>query len=140
MAHFAKIGENGVVETVIVAEQDFIDTLEGTWIQTSYNTYHGRHIDPVTKEPDGGTPLRMNYASIGGTYDAELDAFIPEKPYDSWTLFEGTCSWEPPIDEPVETQAMIDEGDFWVWDEEAYQEDNTTGWVLASDFDAKLDD
>ena len=38
MSHFAKVVD-GIVETVIVAEQDFIDGLEGAWVQTSYNTY-----------------------------------------------------------------------------------------------------
>lgn len=45
MAHFAKI-ESGIVTEVIVAEQDFIDNhTTGTWIQTSYNTFGGKHYD-----------------------------------------------------------------------------------------------
>lgn len=133
MAHFAKIDENGVVETVIVAEQDFIDTQEGTWVQTSYNTYGGVHVNPDTREPDGGVALRKNYASVGGTYDSSRDAFIPIKPYNSWLLDEDTCLWEAPIAQPETTQAMFDEGDFWVWDENAYQADNTAGWIRFSD-------
>jgi len=31
MAHYAKI-EDGIVTSVIVAEQDFIDTQAGTWV------------------------------------------------------------------------------------------------------------
>ena len=42
MSHFAEI-INGVVGKVIVAEQDYIDTLQGTWVQTSYNTFEGAH-------------------------------------------------------------------------------------------------
>jgi hypothetical protein len=57
MAHYALI-ENGVVTNVIVAEQDFIDTQSGTWVQTSYNTRAGVHILQ-------GTPLRKNYAGVG---------------------------------------------------------------------------
>jgi hypothetical protein len=57
MAHYALI-EDGVVTNVIVAEQDFIDTQSGTWVQTSYNTQAGVHTL-------GGTPLRKNYAGIG---------------------------------------------------------------------------
>ena len=59
MAHYAKI-ESNIVTQVIVAEQDFIDTQEGTWVQTSYNTQGGQHTL-------GNTPLRKNYASIGYT-------------------------------------------------------------------------
>ena len=67
MAHFAKV-VNGIVASVIVAEQDFIDAQEGTWVQTSYNTSGGVH-------KNGDTPFRKNYAGIGFTYDEERDAF-----------------------------------------------------------------
>jgi hypothetical protein len=53
MSHFAKI-DNDIVVQVIVAEQDFIDSLEGEWIQTSYNTFEGKHPE--------NRPLRKNYA------------------------------------------------------------------------------
>jgi hypothetical protein len=92
MAHFAKI-ENGIVTDVIVAEKELVDTLNGNWVQTSYNTYAGVHTS-------GGTPLRKNYAGIGFTYDEELDAFIPPKPFNSWILNEETCLWEPPVQRP----------------------------------------
>jgi len=90
MGHFAKV-EKGIVTTVIVAEQDFIDTLPETelWIQTSYNTYGGKHLL-------GGTPLRKNYAGIGYRYDPRRDAFIPPTPDEpgTWKLDEKTCLWE----------------------------------------------
>jgi hypothetical protein len=110
MGHFAKVN-NGLVQQVIVAEQDFIDTLPDAsyWIQTSYNTYGGAHRN-------GGTPLRKNYAGIGYTYDAQRDAFIPPKPYASWTLNESTCLWDAPI-------AMPTEGGPYKWDEA------TTSWI-----------
>ena len=87
MSHFAKVVD-GVVEIVIVAEQDFIDDhCEGTWVQTSYNTYGGVHSD-------GKTPLRKNYAGVGYTYDEDRDAFIPPKPSEGeWSLDEDTCLW-----------------------------------------------
>ena len=52
------------------------------WKQTSYNTYGGVH-------KLGGTPFRKNFAGIGYTYDETRDAFIPPKPYTSWTLNHG---------------------------------------------------
>jgi len=100
MAHFAKV-KDGIVTKVIVAEQEYIDnvveTEAGTWVQTSYNTHGGVHSL-------GGTPLRKNYAGIGFTYDENKDAFIPPKPYDSWTLNEDTCLWEAPIEYPTDGQ------------------------------------
>ncbi len=87
MAHYALV-ENGVVTNIIVAEQDFIDTLPGQWIQTSYNTKGGQHPE--------GRPLRKNYAGIGYTYDAVRDAFIPPKPKENAILNEDTCLWQAP--------------------------------------------
>ena len=96
MSHYAKVRDEKVVQ-VIVAEEEFfntfVDTSAGEWIQTSYNTRGGVH-------ELGGTPLRKNYAGIGFTYDRERDAFIPPKPFPSWTLNEDTCLWEPPIPHP----------------------------------------
>ena len=104
MAHYAKLGVDNVVEKVIVAEQDFIDTQEGTWVQTSYNTRGGEHTL-------GGTPLRKNFAGIGFKYDSSRDAFIPPKPYNSWTLDEDTCLWEAPV-------AYPEDGLLYNWNEE----------------------
>jgi hypothetical protein len=104
MAHYAKLGVGNVVEQVIVAEQDFIDTQEGTWFQTSYNTRGGKHTL-------GGTPLRKNFAGIGFKYDSSRDAFIPPKPYNSWTLDEDTCLWEAPV-------AYPEDGLLYNWNEE----------------------
>lgn len=94
MSHFARI-ENNIVKEVIVAEQDFINTITGEYIQTSYNTIGGKHTL-------GGIPLRKNYAGIGYTYDRERDAFIPPKPYDSWLLDEDSCLWYPPAPCPTD--------------------------------------
>jgi hypothetical protein len=109
MAHFAQV-ENGIVTQVIVAEQDVIDSgLFGTgWVQTSYNTHGGQHPE--------GRPLRKNYASIGFTYDHTLDAFIPPKPFPSWTLVEDTCQWTAPIPYP-------NDGKLYLWNE------NTLSWI-----------
>ena len=121
MAHFAKV-ESVVVTKVIVAEQDFIDTQEGTWVQTSYNTDGGVH-------KLGGTPLRKNYAGIGFTYDSVRDAFYGPQPFPSWTLNESKCIWEPPIDYVADFEAKSADGIYYKWDESVYQGDNTKGWV-----------
>jgi hypothetical protein len=113
MSHFAKIDENSTVIEVIVIEQDVVDTgLFGdpnSWIQTSYNTSGGVHRL-------GGTPLRKNYAGIGYTYDVTRDAFIPPKPFASWTLNEDTCLYEAPT-------LMPTDGKMYSWSED------TLSWV-----------
>jgi len=116
MAHFAEV-KNGIVTKVIVAEQDFIDTLENPteWFQTSYNTHAGKHTL-------GKKPLRKNYAGIGYTYDAERDAFIPPQPYPSWKLDTETCLWEATIPYPQDNKQYI-------WNE-AEQEWTYTGYFF----------
>jgi len=121
MSHFAQV-INGIVQQVIVAEQDFIDGLSDkeNWIQTSYNTRGGVHYAPDTypPTPDDGVALRMNYAGIGYIYDSKLDAFYTQPPFLSWVLDEKTCLWNPPIPYPTD-------GNRYTWDE------NTKSWVLA---------
>ena len=123
MSHFAKIEDN-LVTTVIVAEQDFIDTQEGTWVQTSYNTKGGVHYGQ-DGNPDDGVALRKNYAGVGMIYDSIRDAFYGPKPYASWTLNESTCQWEAPLELPEDYDGTTP----LVWNEDVYQGDNTKGWV-----------
>jgi len=129
MAHFANIVE-GIVQQVIVAEQDFIDTQEGTWVQTSYNTHGGVHwtteevtvtlggqtITSPKPVPSGGVALRKNFAGIGYVYDSDRDAFYAPQPYPSWTLNDDSCLWEPPVARP-------DDDKYYTWDED------TTSWI-----------
>ena len=102
MAHFAKLGIDNIVLGVLVVNNvdtmtpqgeekeeigvEFLRNLTGhdTWKQTSYNRN-----------------FRKNYAAIGYTYDSTRDAFIPPKPYPSWTLDENTCGWLPPTSAPT---------------------------------------
>lgn len=103
MSHFAKINGSNIVTEAIVAEQDFINSGavgdSFLWVQTSYNGN-----------------FRKNYAAVGHTYDKSKDAFIPPKPYASWTLVEDTCQWVAPT-------AMPDDGKYYRWNED------TTNWV-----------
>ena len=121
MSSFAKIGINGkVIEVQSVVNEvlhdadgveqesigiDFLTKLTGwaIWKQTSYNTRAGVHLL-------GGTPFRKNHAGIGYTYDEDRDAFIPPKPYPSWTLNETSCLWEAPV-------AMPDDDNRYIWNE-----------------------
>lgn len=107
MAHFAKVADGKVVQ-VIVAESEFfssfVDASPGQWIQTSYNTSGGVHFNPDTGEPsdDQSKAVRKNYAGIGYSYSTQRDAFIPPKPFASWTLNEQSCLWESPVPHPTD--------------------------------------
>jgi len=118
MAHFAEIDAEGTVLRVLVVAdeqdsrgQEFLANdlgLGGTWKKTSYNTVGGVHSN-------GGTPFRKNYAGVGYKYDEAKDAFIPPKPFASWSLNEDTCLWESPV-------AYPNDGGMYNWNEE------TTSW------------
>ena len=127
MASFAKIGLNNKVMEVLSVHNnelkdangveqenigiDFLTKLTGwaIWKQSSYNTFGGVHLL-------GGTPFRKNHAAIGYTYDEDKDAFIPPKPFNSWTLNEETCLWDPPVVKP-------DDGQIYNWNEDTQQWD-----------------
>jgi len=119
MAHYAKV-QNGLVTNVIVVEKDFfetfVDSSPGEWIQTSYNTRNGIHYNSETGNPseDQSKALRKNYAGIGYTYNRELDAFIPPKPYASWVLDEETCQWNAPIARPEGDNKWSEETLSWI--------------------------
>jgi hypothetical protein len=120
MAHYAFLNMQNIVTEVIVGkdetdgptnwEMHYGNIREQVCKRTSYNTRGGVHSE-------GGTPFRKNYAGIGYTYDFARDAFIPTKPFDSWTLNENSCLWEAPV-------AMPDDGQQYEWNEE------TTSWDL----------
>ena len=126
MSHFAEINNENIVQRVIVAEQDFIDSGAvgdaNNWIQTSYNTRGGVHYAPNSNTPDEGVAFRKNYAGVGYTYDESRDAFIGPKSYASWVLDEDTCQWVAPVDFP-------DDGELYIWNEE------TVTWDLERERD-----
>lgn len=111
MAHFAELDSSNVVLRVVVIDNADIkqdnaeDEAKGialcrdlfgadtNWLQTSYNA-----------------SFRKNYAGSGYRYDADLDAFIPPKPFPSWSLNAATCQWEAP-------KAMPTDGGGYTWDE-----------------------
>ena len=103
MSHFAEINSDSIVQRVIVAEQNFINSGavgdSFNWVQTSYNGN-----------------FRKNYAGTGYSYDKAKDAFIAPKPYPSWLLVEATCQWESPVAYPSDDK-------MYTWDE------GITNWV-----------
>ena len=146
MAHFAKISEDNRVLTVNAvndsnalteeAGQKYLEKCHGwpahLWKQTSYNTTHNQHRL-------GGTPFRGNYAATGHTWDAENEIFWPQQPFPSWTKDITNAKWISPLGETpaltAEEEAQneaITHSWHYVWDESAYQADNTTGWVLTN--------
>jgi hypothetical protein len=118
MAHFAKLGANSKVISVLTLDNKDMLNADGVedesvgqqyleihnnwpaqmWIQTSYNTQGGQH-------KLGGTPFRGNYAGIGYTWDEDNNIFWPKSPYPSWVKHNDSASWKSPIgDAPALTE------------------------------------
>ena len=118
MSHYAQLDENNVVVFVIHAksndkEDEFTESTDDVYRQTSYNTYGGVHYTDGEPSADQSKALRFNYAGIGFTYDENRDAFIPPKPFESWILDEGICLWQPPLPYP-------EDGGNYRWDEDLF--------------------
>jgi hypothetical protein len=124
MAHYALLDrDNKVIRVIVGMDENSEDGKDWELVyqiqfeykckRTSYNTIGGEHLLD-------GTPFRKNYAGVGYIYDEQRDAFIPEKPYQSWVLNEDTCTWGSPIPMPTD-------GKFYNWNEE------TTSWVELKD-------
>lgn len=128
MAHYAFLDENNIVTEVIVGKDEGEDGID--WEQhygqfrnqpckrTSYNTHGNVHLT-------GGVPFRKNYAGIGYTYNPDIDAFVPPKPFDSWVLDNDTAQWEAPVAMP-EDAGTGDPPKMYQWNEE------TISWEVVS--------
>ena len=141
MAHYAKLGLDNIVTAVVAVDTIDCMTRGGIekeeiglahlvkhhghelWKKCSYNTRGGEHSG-------GGTPFRANYPGIGWYYNSEHDIFHPARPYASYTLNTTTGMWDAPLPQPELTEAEVEAMSYYRWDEDAYQADNTTGWVL----------
>ena len=112
MAHFAKLGVNSKVMSVLTLDnkdmlnadgvedesvgQQYLETHNNwpalMWIQTSYNTRGNKH-----NSGDDSKAFRGNYAGIGYTWDEDNQIFWPKSPYASWVKDIATASWKSPI-------------------------------------------
>ena len=99
MRHWAELDETNTVLRVIVSDtlEWVTNNLGGTWVETF---------------KDG---QRVRLAGIGFTYDADRDAFIPPKPFESWVLNEESCLWEPPVAYPTDGSAYDWNEDSQTW-------------------------
>ena len=142
MAHFAKLGANSkVISVLTLNNSDMLDAagvedetvgqqyLERhnnwpaqMWIQTSYNTRSGKHYKTDnTLSDDQSKAFRGNYAGIGYIWDEDNNIFYPKSPYPSWVLNTTTASWHSPIgDAPALTA-----------EQQAQNEANTHLWGYA---------
>lgn len=73
--YYAKI-ENNIVTDVITADQEFISSQQGQWVELQKGQRCG----------------------IGYSYDLIIDTCTPKQPYQSWIFVNG--NWQAPVPEP----------------------------------------
>ena len=133
MAYFAQLDNNNVVVKVISVDDK---VLINPWTGDEEEMLGRAHCklnygagDYKQTFKDGSSRSRL--AVMGGTYNEELDAFILPQPFPSWVLDTTTKNWVSPLgEEPTLTDEEHDAGKQYMWNEDAYQSDNTTGWIL----------
>lgn len=128
MAHFAHVNQEDIVCSVIVIEQDVIDSHNGwpcphcnthvapaDWVQTSYHAkngvYKGEDKNAGSTE-DINARNRRNFAAVGYEYHQADDMFVPPKPFASWILDKVNGTYVAPKQKPE-----IVKGESVAWDE-----------------------
>lgn len=124
MAHYAFLNENNIVTEVITGKDEW-EILDGLTPEEWYGNFRGQRC--VRTSYNGN--IRGKYASIGDTYDEELDVFIAQKPFNSWILDEETYQWKAPIPRPIDDKIYIWNDNKRNW-EEALTYDNQTRLYL----------
>ena len=133
MAHFCKLDENNIVTQVIVVSNDDIKDVNGVEVEEIGVAFCKKLLGADTnwKQTSYNNNFRVRYAGIGYKFYEDLNAFVPPSPFPSWVLVEETADWVSPLGAaPTLTEEQITSRSFYRWNEEAYQADNTTGWVL----------
>jgi hypothetical protein len=121
MAHFAQLDENNVVMQVIVVNNAELLDESGQESEAKGIAFCQALFGGVWKQTSYNGNIRKNYAGVGYTYDANIDAFVPPKPYASWVLNDA-AQWEAPVAMP-EDAGTGEPPKMYQWDEA------TTSWV-----------
>ena len=118
MAHFAQLDENNVVVSVIVVDNK--DTADANGVEKEYigAAFCERLFGGTWKQTSYNGNIRKNYAGIGYTYQADIDAFVPQKPYPSWTL-DANAQWQAPT--PMPTDGTIENPYSWNEDSQTWE-------------------
>ena len=119
MAHYALINRNLTVVEVItgIDENETQVDLDGTVVGGSSEAWESFYASRpwfeglLCKRTSYNGNIRKRFAGIGYIYIERLDAFVPPRPYPSWTLNEETADWEPPVPKP-------DSVGYFEWNEE----------------------
>ena len=132
MSHFAELDENNIVTRVIVVSNDDIKDVNGVESEEIGVAFCKKLLGVETnwKQTSYNNNIRVRYAGIGYSYNAELDAFVAPPQFPSFVFNPETTDWEAPLPKPELTAEEIQAYSLYELDEEIYQANNTTGWIL----------
>jgi len=124
MANYSKLDLANTVIDAIYLSNDYEAELGGEsgvntwattnfggdkWLKTSFNTH-------LNENANGGVPFRKNYGGIGMTYNADIDGFVFDRPFDSWILNATIGAYEAPTARPSDTCHWDEDTASWISD------------------------
>jgi hypothetical protein len=110
--YYAFLDDSSIVTEIFIVVND-AEYIQGKKAEDYYAELRNQNCK---KTCDTGC-FRKVMAQVGGSYDSQLDAFIPRKPFPSWIFNSETWKWESSVEYPSD-------GLHYKWDEVAMQ------WVL----------
>jgi hypothetical protein len=121
----AFINDQNVVRNINVFNSQYLDAATEEYLTADLNEWASAVLssnEPGFYWKDSATV--QNEAIIGHTYNQDLNAFVPPKPYESWVLDEVNFVWNAPIPQP---SLEVDQGGHFEWNEDVQN------WVLVSE-------
>ena len=119
MNYFAILSTKNLVEQVITAPNNSED------LKTQYESIFGKQCIKTFR--DGSQ--RKRFAGVGMLYSDSADAFMYDKPFNSWVLNNETAEWEAPQAKPADTEDA-----YYTWDE------TNLSWTKNTRFNFSQDD
>ncbi len=124
MAHFAELDENNVVKRVIVVDNKDTSDANGNELESIGVAFCQKLLGGNWKQTSYNGNIRKNYAGIGYTYRADIDAFVAPQPYPSWVL-DVNAQWQAPVPMPQDA-GTGEPPKMYTWDE------GTQSWVVVN--------
>lgn len=121
MAHFAILDSTNTVVDVIKIGNDDVNNLDypesepvgieflnsimpESYLTERYSDFTGPFY---FKQTSYNNNFRRTYCGQGYTYRADLDRFVPPKPYPSWIYDSTNNKWDAPVANPYESEETL---------------------------------
>lgn len=131
IVYFAELDSSNVVQRIEIIDSedilsDNMESISETKGEAKCQEIFGATNTWKRTYRDG---KRKKFAVPNGSYSPTDDVFLDPKPY-SYFVLDSDKEWKPPITKPTLTSQEEENEYFYIWDDSAYQADNTQGWTL----------